>query len=83
MLEHSSFAYISIAFKRNYAGEVEHELQYVPISDKYEGVSSFQQLIEACIIIFMFYYNIRIYMKFRNQRQVYLNYYCMNIESEL
>lgn len=83
MLEISSFAYISIEFKRNYAGEVEHELQYVPISDPYLNVSFFQVIIEGCIIVFMFYYNIRIYLEIRNRRQVYLNYYCMNIESEL
>lgn len=32
LLEEESFAYISISFTRNYAGEIEHELSYVPIS---------------------------------------------------
>jgi hypothetical protein len=42
LLKPNSYAYISIAFKRNFAGVIEHHLSYVPIyKNPYDGAVPF------------------------------------------
>ena len=85
MIEKVNFAYVSIVFKKNYAGEVKHELQYVPIiSDLYYEASPARILVEASLIIFFVYYIVqKVIYDLKNGSTVYNNYLSMNIESQL